>query len=214
MANDISVPLNVLVINPRPNKLTRFILDCKVFDATTKITVTDPGISAPCAFDVISVVVLSKGPPTRLLVVMRFKKLPGVIGPMRPLTVKAETGTGAAAVTVSQDVTAYFHSRKAANVDKADPQLLKLGTPDEQPIVIRVPELGGIVSATIESSSKGRFEVSRTSYDEPKLTLMLISVPAGPPRLGVGPFVGISVTLNCDDDGTAMDPVPVDITFS
>lgn len=215
MANVFSIPLDVLVINPRPNKLTRFVLDCEPFDNTTEITVTDPGIAAQCEFDVLSAVVVSRGPPTRLLVAMRFKKkMPGPMDPTRPLAVSATTGLGGAAVTASRAVTAYFHSRKAAVVGRAARQALKLALTDPQPIDIPVSELGGIVSATVESSTSGHFEVTRTSYDGARLRLMLSSKTAGRPPVVASPFVGITVTLNCDDDTTPMDPVPVEITFS
>jgi len=220
MAADLLIPQNVLVINPRPKKPTRFILECKTFDATTKIAVADPGIISPCAFDVISVVVLDKGPPTRLLVTIRFRKLlPGPIGASRPLTVKATTGLVGATSEVALAVTGYFHSRNAASVGSNKPvkQKLNLVSVNEQFVDIPFAELGGVTSATV-TSTQGTFKVSRLVYDGTNLKVVLsptataAAAPGGvgTTAAGVG---GLSVTLDCDDDTTPMDPIPVEIDF-
>lgn len=201
-------PQNLLMLNARPNGLTRIIQEGNGFTAATTVTIDDQNAVANDRYTFAVNVVFLSARRLQIEVVCT----PPVSGRRfaRGIIVLTTAGPGA---DNSGPVPVVFLTRKQPVIDhsKFTKQKLRLNTALRSVVFVPITGLGDVIAGTA-SADKGTWTVRKATQMRGKLKLTLDCTNAMIPMV-LGPLTSLlSITLTLEDE-TILEVPPVEVEY-
>lgn len=214
MANELSAPSSLMVLNARAGGTSSFILEGAGFDGTTTVTITDLNSTAANRYQFNAAVTVLT--PKRLLVTATCTAQGAVKSPQANIDFATTTGgvtrtTGAVAVILqTRRQLVLEHGRMAR-------QKVRLEVGTKSVIFLPVTGFGDLITPSI-TLDKGTWTVVKTTQqpNRVKVTLRCTAVPVagGPLGGGIPTVTGtIAVTLTSEDNTTIELP-PIEVVYT